>query len=315
MGRTLVVVPDDSMYYFSRFKAGEVVFESLFRCDLRWALRILKVLPGLGRRLYGKWFGHVGDYSRIVVLDNAALFAPNLLEDISGRSGTRDLCLYSWNVNLPKEGIASLVVKAEKTGFSLFSYDENFCSEFGFRFNTIMYDSSVCPSRESAVSDVYFLGKVKDRADAVVRAKALFDEAGMSSDFTIVTGAGDRVDVPGVRLVEDYVSYEENLRRLCRSKAVLDVTQVGQVGYSMRVMESIFLGRKLITTNGHVEDADFFRYGNVLVLTDSTTPDDVRAFIERPFCAYGPDVRDYYSVEKWAERFAPDGIQFGVKGA
>ena len=313
MKKTLVVVPDDSMYYFSRFKTGNVVFKSLFKCDVKWALRFIKLMPGLTRKLYGGWFNHIADYSKIVVMDNAAIYAPSLLEDISSKSDVQDLYLYSWNINLSREKISFLVAQAAVAGFSLFSYDEGFCSEFGFRFNTIMYDSSVRPFQGRPESDVYFLGKSKDRTDAVAKAKFLFDEAGLSYDFTVVVDAGDQVDIPGVTFVNAYVSYEENLRKLGQSKAVLDVTQTGQVGYSMRVMESIYLGRKLITTNKHVKDADLFQYGNVLILTEATLPDEVRDFIERPFSPYGRDVRDFYSVERWAERFIPSENSSGTK--
>ncbi|MGQ5427008.1 hypothetical protein ACULPM_08250 [Thermophilibacter sp. ZX-H3] len=305
-------MPDDTMYYFSRFKSGEVVFASVFRCSLMWALRILRLMPGLCTLLYGKWVGRIEDYSKIIVFDYAALYAPTLLEDISRRTDTRELYLYSWNVNLSKEGIAKLIVDAKKTGFSLFSYDEQFCSRNNFRFNTIMYDPSICASQDKFISDVYFLGKAKDRIDAVEKAKALFDEAGLSTDFTVVANASEKVDVPGAKLVNGYISYEENIKKLGQSRAVLDVAQVGQVGYSMRVMESIFLERKLITTNSHVEDSAFFQYGNVLILTRSTTSDEIRNFIDRPFVRYGQEIRDYYSIERWVERFCPGNESSGM---
>ena len=71
----------------------------------------------------------------------------------------------------------------------------------------------------------------------------------------------------------------------------------------MRVMESIFYDKKLITTNPHVADAAFFEYGNVLILDDCTSPSEIEEFMSRPTVAYGDEVRQYYSVEAWVDRF------------
>ena len=91
---------------------------------------------------------------------------------------------------------------------------------------------------------------------------------------------------------------------LKQSRAILDITQHGQNGFSMRVMESIFLGKKLISTNTALLDADFYDPNNILVV-DSEKMDisAIQQFMSTDFHPYPKEVQNYYSIDSWINRF------------
>lgn len=89
-----------------------------------------------------------------------------------------------------------------------------------------------------------------------------------------------------------------------QSKAILDITQQGQNGFSMRVMESIFLNKKLVSTNMALLSANFYDPNNILVI-DLQNPDEeaLTVFLRSEFHPYSQETRHYYSVGSWINRF------------
>lgn len=50
------------------------------------------------------------------------------------------------------------------------------------------------------------------------------------------------------------------------SRAILDIAQQKQDGYSMRVMEAIFFNKKLVTTNTAVKQSVFYDENNIFIV-------------------------------------------------
>lgn len=305
MEKVLVIVADTNLYFFPGFKSDTVDFCQLFvRKTHKPFNAVKKLFPSIARLNYGDWKNRLGDIDRIVLLDSPVLQDKTLVSYIRGRRRLLPIDIYSWNMNLLPAEVSSLKKQAEKYSCGLFSYDEAFCERNGFKFNTIMFDERCKCPRVQRKSDVVFLGYSKDRSGTVAKAADLLSSAGLKLDFTVVGSAPHGVKNANITYVEGYIPYREYLKRVFGSRAIVDIAQQGQLGYSMRVMESIFYDRKLITTNAHVADAPFFEYGNVLVLDAGTTPSEVQEFMARPHMPYGDEIRGHYSVEAWAGRFS-----------
>lgn len=45
------------------------------------------------------------------------------------------------------------------------------------------------------------------------------------------------------------ISYQENLDNIRKSKCIVDVVQKGQIGLTLRPLESLFFKKKLLTNN------------------------------------------------------------------
>jgi glycosyltransferase involved in cell wall biosynthesis len=82
------------------------------------------------------------------------------------------------------------------------------------------------------------------------------------------------------------------------SKAVVDVEHPKQRGLTMRTIETIGSGTKLVTTNAAVRDYDFYDPSNVCIV-DRTNPVVDQAFLDAPYAALPPAVYNRYRLSQW----------------
>lgn len=86
---------------------------------------------------------------------------------------------------------------------------------------------------------------------------------------------------------------------VAQSCAVLDVEHPRQRGLTMRTIETLLAGKKLITTNRHILESDLFHPSRVLLISRSAPAID-DAFLGVPFEPVEDSLRQSYSCEGWA---------------
>lgn len=85
-----------------------------------------------------------------------------------------------------------------------------------------------------------------------------------------------------------------------RSRIVVDYTNPGQNGLTMRTIECMGCGCKLVTNNASVRNADFYDQQNILVY-EGTKLEIPQAFLQQAYRDPDPSVRAYYSLDRWVE--------------
>jgi len=83
------------------------------------------------------------------------------------------------------------------------------------------------------------------------------------------------------------------------SRAVLDVEHPRQRGFTMRTIETLLAGKKLVTTNKHILDSDLYCPSRVCVI-NRTNPEIPAEFLDQPFLPVPDSLRSHYSCEGWA---------------
>ena len=122
----------------------------------------------------------------------------------------------------------------------------------------------------------FFVGQLKGRGALLTRLEKMLAAEGMECDFYISKFYGSKEEVPeNLRQYchSELMPYAENLRRTAQAACVLDLVQKGQKGVTLRALEALFYGRKLITNNPEIKKEDFYRPANVWILDD---PDERR---------------------------------------
>lgn len=81
-----------------------------------------------------------------------------------------------------------------------------------------------------------------------------------------------------------HLSYKKYFDYLCMSKCVLDIPSPMQTGLTMRTMETLSLGKKLVTTNQSIKKELFFN-SNVLVIDniEDITEEEFIHFLRKPY--------------------------------
>lgn len=91
---------------------------------------------------------------------------------------------------------------------------------------------------------------------------------------------------------------------LTESKCVLDSAQDGQMGLTIRVLETLGAKRKIITTNQDVVNYDFYREENVYVYNGEF---DLNApFFKKPYKEIEDNIYERYALRNWLKELIGD---------
>lgn len=90
------------------------------------------------------------------------------------------------------------------------------------------------------------------------------------------------------------------LSLMARAKVIVDVERPVQTGYTIRSIEAIAAGRKLVTTNPRLHEADFYRKSNHLYI-DRRNPSIGADFLDAPFEELPDHVLARYGVDGWLD--------------
>ena len=85
-----------------------------------------------------------------------------------------------------------------------------------------------------------------------------------------------------------------------KSRAVIDIQHPRQTGLTMRCIETMGAKRKLITTNGHIAEYDFYDPNNILIV-DRQNPVVPSGFTTSPYRDIPAEVYDCYRIDRWLE--------------
>jgi hypothetical protein len=86
--------------------------------------------------------------------------------------------------------------------------------------------------------------------------------------------------------------------QVAASRVVVDVEHPHQRGLTMRTIETLMAGKKLVTTNRHILDSELYEPSRVHVIS-RRRPSIPAAFLELPFRPIPERLRHRYSCEGW----------------
>lgn len=177
---------------------------------------------------------------------------------------TRKVSVFTWNPVIDhsqNHRLRRLHIRLLKgIGFKVFTFDPDDARRYELALVNQVYrrvDEHVKPM--AADFDVYFLGKNKGRWPALAELGEALSGQGLRPHLLMVGEKG--VDYParaGVEILRREVGYLENIETINRSRCLLELTQANQTGMTIRCMEAMFFGKKLLTSNPRVKKLPFY---------------------------------------------------------
>jgi hypothetical protein len=158
--------------------------------------------------------------------------------------------------------------------------------------------------------DLYFVGSVVTlrRFDAIARLAAFTKEADLKLKLHLVCSPAIRLmlarrrgPLPGLTLRP--IDFDRIADLMERSRGVLDFANHAQSGYTMRFVENMCAGVKIVTDNERVLTEDFYRDDRFLVVGDADFS-AIPAFLVRPITST-LDVA-HFSIGRWAQTLLGD---------
>lgn len=231
------------------FEIKRIIPSSLF---VSFSLRIRYFSPRLFNLICTLYFNfrciEISDSDVLVSDDNT--IAQRCLFNKKFRKN-RKICIYR---NTAVVNIYSHEIEKIKA----YSFDFSDCKRFGFEYYNQYcsgFDFLLENRGTKPTIDFYFLGRDKGRKEKI--------------DELIVSFKGYTTKIIIVRsgfLKNDYVSYVEHCKNIINSRVVLDIVKEGQSGLTMRSIEALLTGRKIITNNESIFKYEGFNATNTLLI-------------------------------------------------
>ena len=175
------------------------------------------------------------------------------------------------------------------------SFDHADAEKYGMHYYPLVYSPADIPDDPAiSESDVYFVGKAKDRLPQILAAYEKLRDAGLKCDFYITGVAPENQKYADQIHYCGQMPYMENLKHIKKTKCLLEIMQGGGHGYTLRACEAIMYDKKMITDNPEIAGAPFYRPELISVF------DGVEE-IDPGFVISEPAVADY----GWKEQLSP----------
>jgi hypothetical protein len=255
----------------------------------------------LGRKLPGHqlWFG---EWSRQpeafdrVVIHAANLHAPALTR-LRRLWPAAEIIYWYWNPVSPREH-----PRCVPPGLcEQWSFDEDDCRRYGFSFNDQFYFTDLQLPDVPVRNDAVFIGADKGRLQRILGVQDEFTRLGLSIDVHLVKSPDSD---PRYRdLWRPNLTYSEVLAKIAGARAIVDLKQNGQSGLTLRPLEALTFGKKLITDDLTITGRDFYDPSTVF-LVGQDDPSRLADFLHsQPNDPTGIERVQRYDFDRWLERF------------
>ena len=158
------------------------------------------------------------------------------------------------------------------------------------------------PQDETEI-DIFFVGADKGRYDCLEQLKENAAKAGLKTEFKVIRDATSSSEGE----YSPRIDYNEVVELTKKSRAVLEILQKGQTGVSLRSMEAIFFGKKLITNNLKIQNEKFYDEEAILLLDgrekEENFPQLLYRFVRENARMIDREYINYYDFKSWLKRF------------
>lgn len=182
----------------------------------------------------------------------------------------------------------------------LWTFDYEDSKKYDLSYNPQYFFKNISLPKTNIIDDVYFLGADKGRIKQLINLEGTLESHGINTKFHI-TPSGKTTNKYD-KHYKDNISYEKSLEEIAKSKAILDITQKGQSGMTVRPLEALFFQKKLITNNTNIVNEKFYNKNNIFILGKDNIS-NIKQFVDSPNERVSSEIIEYYDYDKWLERF------------
>jgi hypothetical protein len=283
------------------------------RLDLRWfRARFDRYHESVLRRLDGEHFDHI----LFIVPETCST---NIIEKYKKAFPDARMLLYMWDsfenkIRLKKSG-KDLVELFDRS----FTFDRQDSENYGIQFRPLFFcgaHGGAAPSRAefafSFIGTIHsdrfrILQALADRVKALGHSYFLYPFLPSHLHYLLYKFTKwEFLKASKTSFHFKSLPYPEVLRVMENSNAIIDIEHPKQRGLTMRTIEVIASGRKLITTNRNVTEYSFYSPDRILVI-DRKAPMVPEAFFDSPAQPVPSFFLAAYSLDGWIDDvFGPE---------
>ena len=287
---------------FERYFSKQMEKSEIDVCDIAGLLDLSKtnslrdILLHRGVYRYAK--SHNFDkYDKIIVFD-AVVLVPGIFLAVRGKA---KIYLWLWNSLGSGRNIGLRFIKGLFPRVDFYTFDRADACRYGFKYNHQFYFRLPNVGNPSLSSKtLFFIGQDKGRLNQLQVIASLVPE-GFDCDFRVVPDPEVVYPMGTPFLTAGFMDYSEVIDIVGKSEVLVDLVKHDQVGMTLRVLEALYYGKKIITNNASLLSSEIYTTGNVFVL--GCENEGLAEFLDKPTYAYPSELLDRYSYESWLEGF------------
>lgn len=215
-----------------------------------------------------------GSYDYIFVWD--PLITKRFIDSLHHSHPNAKIHFIYWNMvgkcsHLHPDQIPNYVTKWTYDGYDSKKYNLKY-------YTTYPYYKKYIRPHKSNDYDILFVGRDKGRGEYLLKLEKQMNDLGLKTKFIITKSS--RLS-KRQSYYQKELSYDEICDLVAKSRSVLNVIMENQQGITLRDLEYVFQGVKLITTNKAICDTPIYNPNNVFILgTDSF--EELPQFLRKP---------------------------------
>lgn len=233
----------------------------------------------------GEWKRNIRDCDEIILFDNG--FQQYIPKYIKKKNKDTKVILWLWNsINDTNRNFLK-----NKYIDEFWTFDEKDALKYSLNYNTQFYTNEIkLDDSKERKNDIIFLGKNKNREYILSEFEKKTEKYNLNNNFIIINNENE------------FIKYEDYLKMIENSKAILEIMTPGQNGLTLRSMEALFFKKKLITNNLDIVDYDFYDSNNIFILGKDNI-ENIKTFIEKTYKEVNQQIINYYDYKSWINRF------------
>ncbi len=191
-------------------------------------------------------------------------------------------------------------------GVELWSFDKKDVMNHGFNYHPQVHNSNSllnalkkCNPKSSSSNSFLFVGLDKGRLPKLIKLKEMLSFLNVKCELHITANVGEKYSQEELKLIKyDYLPYGDYINKVSSSVGLIDFVQSGQTGLTLRVLEAIFLKKKLVTNNESIVNYDFFNASNIFVISEYIDADKLNSFLKAEFVDIEPSILKKYELKQ-----------------
>ena len=191
-------------------------------------------------------------------------------------------------------------------GIDIWTYDDYDSRKYSINlYKNIWIHDDIYRDKQNPEYDIFFIGRDKGRGKKLISLENELEKRGLKTKFIITkNGRFSRKK----SFYQDEIEYDAILDYDSKSRAILNYTMDNQEGITLRDMESVVIGVKLITTNKNIINKDIYNKNNVFILGVDNI-EDINSFLSKEYVNVWDNIKYKHTFEAMIDEITNDTEQ------
>lgn len=232
----------------------------------------------------------------VLFINRPDMFSDSQLEEITGKC--KKTIVYYWDSFEKIKNQYETMKYFDKA----YSFDKFDCEKYGLiKAYNFFYNSDNSKTPEY---DVFFFGTYDQRYDNLVKILDSLDKQNLNVHSTLFSydkKIVNEVKHKNISFINKIIPFNEAYVYNQNTEIILDIQHDTQVGLSFRPYEAMGLKKKLITTNPHIKEYEFYNPNNIFIW-EKDTKEIPKSFLEIPYQDIDTETYNKYKLENWVKK-------------